>query len=765
MLMIKLRKPFFWVFVSTSVVSVAPVTQAEEEKQAGNSGLVIDDEAPLSIDGLRALEATVVSARSSNQSERGGTGPRPPGAVAVERAVPLSEIEIESARSDDPWLSLPYTVYVVSESTLERRQVRNLTEALDRIPGVNVQKTANGQGSPYIRGFTGYRTLAVIDGVRYNNSVYRDGPSEYFSLIDSGAISTIELLQGPGSVFYGSDAIGGTLFLHTRSSDFTSREKGLQFLDGSGSYRWSSAEQSHLRRWEVDTGVGDEWGLHLGFSRKHFGNVIGAGIGEQRFTGYDEWAYDLRFDARLGDWWTLTAAHQNLDQDDVWRTHSTQFAIPFAGTKIGSDRRRLKDQQRTLTYLKLRGEDLDGFIDTATITASFQNWQEDGERIRKDGRSLIESFDSGMWGIDFQFQSETRLGTFTYGIDFYQDNVDTARSDFNADGSLNEIRIQGPVGDDAEFSQLGVYLQDEFEITDRLTAVLGGRYTSVGADIGRYEDPASGAAASFSDRYENVVGSMRLTYDLDEEGERTVFAGVSQSFRAPNLADLSRFGGSRSDEIESAAIGLRPEEFLTYELGFKTATGPLTLSGSVYYTAISDFITSTPTGRISDGLREVTKQNSSNGYVQGAEVFAEYEVPRGFTLFGHLASVEGEADLFPFSGSRQAVREPLSRIQPVIGGGGLRWEQPNGRWWCELSVLVAAKADRLNRNDVTDTQRIPPGGTPGYTRMNLNSEFRYDESTTFFFGVNNLLDEAYRSHGSGSNEPGLGTVLGVKKTF
>ena len=96
---------------------------------------------------------------------------------------------------------------------------------------------------------------------------------------------------------------------------------------------------------------------------------------------------------------------------------------------------------------------------------------------------------------------------------------------------------------------------------------------------------------------------------------------------------------------------------------------------------------------------------------------------------------------------------------------GLRWAQPDGRWWCELSVLAAAKADRLNRNDATDTQRIPPGETPGYAVVNFNSEFRYDESTTFFFGVNNLLDEAYRSHGSGSNEPGVGTVLGVKKTF
>ncbi|MEO0445199.1 MAG: TonB-dependent receptor, partial [Verrucomicrobiota bacterium] len=243
------------------------------------------------------------------------------------------------------------------------------------------------------------------------------------------------------------------------------------------------------------------------------------------------------------------------------------------------------------------------------------------------------------------------------------------------------------------------------------------------------------------------------------------FAGVSQSFRAPNLADLSRFGGSRSDEIESASTSLQPETFLTYEIGVKTLTDRFSGSLSYYYTDIQDLISSTPTGRIVDGLREVVRTNSATGFVQGIEASATYRFDYGVELFGNVGWAEGEADLFPFSGSALAVREPLTRIQPVIGVIGVRWTSPDEKWRTEASLLAAGKADKLNRNDQQDTQRIPPGGTPGYALVNLYAHWDVKDRVTLFGGVENLLDEAYRVHGSGSNEPGIGGLVGVKIEF
>ena len=121
-----------------------------------------------------------------------------------------------------------------------------------------VQKTAHGQGSPFLRGFTGYRTLTLIDGVRYNNSIYRDGPNEYFSLIDFNSVEQIKLLNGPAGVLYGSDVIDGTLNLQTKSSRFADAQR--RYFRGSQDYRYSTADDSHLASTELDFGTGQRSG-------------------------------------------------------------------------------------------------------------------------------------------------------------------------------------------------------------------------------------------------------------------------------------------------------------------------------------------------------------------------------------------------------------------------------------------------------------------------------------------------------------------------
>ena len=137
------------------------------------------------------------------------------------------EVHVVSAnRVRDDVHELPYALDDISAQSLTRRFSRTVPEALADTPGVLVQKTAHGQGSPYIRGFTGYRTLALIDGIRYNNSVYRDGPSEYFSLIDLESVARIEVLSGPASVLYGSDAVGGVVSVETQSSDYKHASAG-----------------------------------------------------------------------------------------------------------------------------------------------------------------------------------------------------------------------------------------------------------------------------------------------------------------------------------------------------------------------------------------------------------------------------------------------------------------------------------------------------------------------------------------------------------
>jgi len=679
-----------------------------------------------------------------------------PGRLQTEIPV-LDEVIVTASRTLKPAFETPAAVEQFSRDRLEQRLVRTVPEALKSVAGVAVQKTSNGQGSPIIRGFTGYRTLALIDGIRYNHSAYRDGPNEYFSLIDPQALDSLELVQGPASVLYGSDAVGGALNLFTRSADYEGLQEGQFFQSGGLFSRWHSSEQSLQGRVDYDLGVGQEWGLHIGGTWKDFGDVIAAELGEQPYTGYEQRSYDVRLDVRLDDLWTLTLAHQALWQDDSWRTHATIYGDSFAGSEVGSDFRRVTDYRRSLSYARVRGVDLSPTVDTAQVTVSYQSLSEDLDRLRSNRVNELSTMEIGTLGVDVQFTSEMLGGTLTWGADYYHDEVDTSRTD---DGLR---RIQGPVGDDASYDLVGAYLDLQSPLGDHGTTLfLGGRYTFARAEVGRYEDPLSETVASLSDSWHNVVGSLRLMQDLDDEARWKLYGGVSQAFRAPNLGDLSRLGASRSDEIESAASGLKPERFTTFELGLKHRGEKVRISATAFHTVLHDYITSTPTGRVIDDQRQVTKKNSAGGFVQGAHGEVEWDLAPHWTVFGGLSWTQGEADAFLGSDLR---REPLSRIPPLMGFYGLRWSSNQGRVWAELSGTTAAKADRLNTADSGDSQRIPPDGTPGYTLINLRVGWQVTDAVTLHVGLDNALDQAYRVHGSGSNEPGIGATLGVKVTF
>jgi len=677
----------------------------------------------------------------------------------------MPTFSIIAPRVEETTVEKANTIYQIDQFELEQKLPRNLPEALINTPGVMVQKTANGQGSLFVRGFTGYRTLTLIDGIRYNNSVYRDGPNEYFSLIDINSIQSIALFNGPASALYGSDAIGGTLNLQTRSSNLYNAKKNEFFIHGSDQIRYSTAENSLLNRANIEFGEADSWGVIAGYTTNNFGNIEADKLGKLPYTAYDESAFDVRLDIVLNAQWDFTLAHQNLEQDDVWRTHSTLYSKPFQGTEVGTDLRRLKDQQRQLNYMKFGGYDLNLLLDAATITLSHQQWQEDGERTKANNNRIDDFFESNMYGVDLQLDSSYKQVNVTYGVDYYIDYVDSGRIDYLADGTIDEVRIQGPIGDDAEYGIFGAYVQAKFDLSSRLSMGLSNRYSYVTAKIGRFEDPNTKMAAEYSASWRNISSAVKASYLLSNDGSKSIWAGLSQSFRAPNIADISRYGKSRSSETEVAALDLAPENFLTYETGFKLAFSSVQFNASYYYTDIKDYITSTPTANIVEGLIEVSKQNSAEGYIHGVEADIHFEWSKNLDTSANFTWLEGYLTRGSTVGSDSSITEPFSRIMPMTARVGLEYKSTNKSWWMGSNLTLAAKANRLSEGDKADTQRIPPGGTPAYQLLNFYSGWQANKNLLLTLQLNNLLDQSYRSHGSGSNEPGRNLIMGAKFSF
>lgn len=668
----------------------------------------------------------------------------------------LDTVIVTATREELPLADSPNSVEEIDAEDISRRQARSLPELLNETPSVMVQKTAHGQGSPFIRGFTGYRNLALIDGVRLNNAVFRDGPNQYWNTIDTHSVRSIELVKGQGSVLYGSDAIGGTLNVLTARPLYA--ESGS--LTGGRTYgRFASAEDSYTGRVEASASEAGSHGFIIGVTGKEYGDLRTADQGRNERSGYDEWDFDVKTEFFLNEDTRLTVLHQQVHQNDAWRAHSTIYGLSYRGTSTGDDQRRSLDQDRYLTYLQLEGE-TGGFVDHYLVGVSHQRQAEEQYRIRKSGddRRDLQGFDVDTYGAMTELSSDTGLGYLTYGASYYLDRVDSFRNNFDPDGSFAGSSIQGPVPDDSKYHLADAFIQDRLEFGDRLDVWLGGRFTYARAEIGRAEDPVTGDPFALTDDWTSGVGSARFVQDLNADETLALFGGVSQGFRAPNLSDLSRLDLARSGEIEIPSPGLEPEKYVSFELGLRGSFGATEGSVALYHTDIRDLIVGCRTGRLVDDAFEVAKFNAGAGFVQGVEFEIEQGLTDELTLFGWLSWQDGELET-------DGVTEPLSRIMPLTAEAGIRWSHPDGDLWLELLAIGAMRQDDLPVRDQLDTQRIPPGGTPGYVVGTFRGGWEWRHGISLTAAVENLTDEAYRVHGSGINGAGRNFILGAEWKF
>jgi hemoglobin/transferrin/lactoferrin receptor protein len=170
----------------------------------------------------------------------------------------------------------------------------------------------------------------------------------------------------------------------------------------------------------------------------------------------------------------------------------------------------------------------------------------------------------------------------------------------------------------------------------------------------------------------------------------------------------------------------------------------------------------TPTGAIVSGLAEVTKRNSGRGHVHGVELEGQAVLTDALSLRAVFSWMEGRLESYP-TVAPVLVEEPVSRLMPATFVGTARWARSH--WWTAATVTIAAKEDRLATQDRADTERIPPGGTPGYAALGIRFGWTPAPRLQFTAAVENLANKDYRIHGSGLNEPGRNLVLTARVQF
>lgn len=656
------------------------------------------------------------------------------------RAIRFSDaVVVAASRAEAHPTEVPRSVTVLTATDLTRAFARTTPEALMDLPGVLVQKTNHGGGSPYLRGLVGNQVLVLVDGVRLNNSTFRYGPNQYLATVDVGQIERLEVVRGSGSVLFGSDALGGVINIVTKRPVF-SGHGGLS-IGGGGTTRFVSDGMERSGRFEL-AASGTRAAVLGGISLRDYGDLHAGGtLGVEAPSAYTELNADLKAVVRVTPRNLLTIAAQNVYQDDVPRFDQV--------AQRGFSRYSFDPQERRLGYAQWQALPAGGWVQSVTSTVSFHQSVERRDRQQRGSPTrILEQDIVRTAGASVEMRTAPRGGwSMVSGADVTRDTIGSWRRDTDETTGLTRSR-RGLYPDGATAWSAAAFAQGTWKLP-RTTVEAGLRFSQYAV---RADDALFGRLEI---RPRAWVGSIGVLQEL--AGGVGMFGSVSQAFRAPNVDDMSTLG-SFDFGIEVPSTALKPERSLAVEGGVRVRRSAADGSIALYRMGLSDLIDrvrSTFDGLdMLEGQQVYRRANVGQAHVVGVESEGEWRPASRLGVFGHLTYTYGR---------QTTADQPMRRIPPLHGLAGVRVPRL-GRAWLEGTARFAATQDRLSSGD-RDDYRIPAGGTPGWVVVSVSSGMPIGRLLHLAGGVHNLLNEAYRVHGSGIDGYGRAAWIGTDIRF
>ncbi len=640
----------------------------------------------------------------------------------------LSEVVITANRSASRRFTTAEAIEVLKSKAINQNQLRSAPEALSNTPGVFVQKTNHGGGSPFVRGLTGNQTLQMIDGIRLNNATYRFGPNQYFNTLDVLSLESIEVLRGSGSVQYGSDALGGTIQAFSKDVAFNeSRKWGSSMLT-----RFFTQKMEQTIRADVNY-RSTKAAFRGGISLRNFGNLMGGDTtGMQSPSSYHELDFDVKGKIRLSSSSVLTVVYQNVHQEDVDVYHKVELEN-YAVNKINP-------QTRRLAYLRLNQKLDAGVFKTLTITASLQNTEE-GRESRKNGSSALRYENDKVRTLAFSTDVYTKnrdIWSANSGIEVYNDMVNSTRTDTDLSSGA-AVQKRGLYPDGSTMSSIAAFTLHTFGLPKWIFTA-GARFNTFVIHV---EDETLGKTTLNPSA---LVGNASVMRKLTSASN--VFVSANTGFRAPNIDDLGTLG-IVDFRYETPNYNLKPEKSFQYQLGYKYQGKKLKGEIYLYRNELYNLIVRNKVaGDSLDGYPVYQKENVERAYIQGVETSFDYMLSPSLSFSGNLTYTYGE---------NLTKNEPVRRIPPLFGR--VVFEYRHSNLWANMEWLAATKQDRLAQGD-KDDNRIPKGGTPGWNIFNINTGYTW-HFISFDLRLQNLLNKDYRYHGSGVNGYGRSASLSL----
>ena len=658
----------------------------------------------------------------------------------------LPEMTITATREERSVSEVSQAVSTVEQEDIARQTPGTLPDLLRGATGVFVQQTTPGQAAPIIRGLIGSSVLMLVDGMRLNSAFFRPAPNQYFALVDPYNIERLEIVRGPGSTLYGSDAMGGVVQVLTPIPRFATTEWQWR---GRGLGQFGSADVSQVSRFSL---AGGKKGVSLsgGITYQNRDDVRDGGrLGKQHPSAFAVYAADgklfledERQDLLLNLQYLRQPKTPRFDEltPGFGQLHPSSAVFFFEP----NDRLFLQGRYRWRTPIS--------FLDSAQLNIAFQEIRDD--RRSRDFGSEQEDRErnrSRLIGVTLQMSSHWRdRMLLTYGGEVYLDDVASGRR--RRDRETGQISYPASrFADGSTMESWAFYVQDEIFLHPRFTIILGGRVSYFDIAIPK-ADRTVGVNSSFSD----VTGSVGLLYRLTPE--LSLVANGSRGFRAPNIFDLSTLGPRPGNRFQIPNTKLHPEQLLSGDVGVKMSFSRFTGEAFGFYASYDDKIEDVPTGDMTvEGRNIVQSANLNTVTLVGAEAGGRWQWREWVAVFGNFTFTWGEEKF------RDGHKTPADRIPPPTGRVGAL-AQLNSRLWVEPYLEYAFSQQRLSTRDQEDP-RINPQGTPGWATVTVRLGWEIRRQVIARLSVENVFDKAYRQHGSGINAPGVNAIVTLEAHF
>jgi hemoglobin/transferrin/lactoferrin receptor protein len=707
--------------------------------------------------------------------------------------ITLDQVVVSAVRWNQPKREIPARITSITSKEAALQNPQTTADLLANSGEVFIQKSQQGGGSPMIRGFSTNRLLYTVDGVRMNTAIFRSGNLQNVISLDPFAIENTEVYFGPGSIIYGSDAIGAVMSFQTLTPQFSLEEKPI--ITGSAEARYSSANNEATGHFHINVGW-KKFAMVTSISSFNFGDLRMGRYGPEEYLR--NWyvqrqdSVDVVVNNPAPQKQVPTGYHQiNLMQkvrynpNEKWDIH---YAFHYSTTSDNPRYDRLirteGSQPRSAEWnygpqvwmmnnLTITNNAFNTVYDQLIIRLAHQYFEE--SRIDRDfndieRRTRMEKVNAVSFNADF-IKSAGERSTFHYGLEVVVDDVNSTGTD---EDITTGIVTTGPSRyPNSTWSSYAAYLTYDYNVSRKVGLHAGARYNQyvLNADFSNnlayYPFPYSDAHISDG----ALTGSAGVVYNPTEQW--SLYLDLATGFRAPNVDDMGKVFDSEPGAVVVPNPDLKAEYAYNAEIGIaKVFDDVVKIDLSGYYTLLDnamvrrDFTLNGQDSILYDGEMSQVQaiQNAAIARVFGVQAGLEVKLPAGFGISSHFNYQKGEEEL------DDGTTSPLRHAPPWFGITHLTFSADR----LKLDLYTVYNGEVSYENLPVEERgkdyiyAIDPNGnpySPGWYTLNFKAMYVLNDIFSVSAGIENLLDKRYRPYSSGIVAPGRNFTISLKAGF